>query len=133
VNQRVAQVFSDPELNVLDMEIGQPSVRIAHEEQQPSVRIPPGRYRIGIRANHLHLEPKTPRDLCFAGTALLDEVTGSVTLLHVAYGALTLVAQLQGIQRRALGSPVRLFVSPEQLLVFDSDGRSQYESAHGTH
>jgi glycerol transport system ATP-binding protein len=132
VNQRVAQVFSDPELNVLDMEIGPTAVRIAHE-QQPSLHLAPGRYRIGIRANHLHLQPATPRDLCFAGTALVDEVTGSVTLLHVAYGALTLIAQLPGIQRHALGSPVRLFVSPEQLLVFDSDGRSQYESAHGTH
>jgi glycerol transport system ATP-binding protein len=143
VNQRVAQVFSDPELNVLDMEIDETSVRIAHEEQQPGVRIAheqqsslrlaPGRYRIGIRANHLHLQPATPNDLCFAGTALVDEVTGSVTLLHVAYGALTLIAQLPGIQRHALGSPVRLFVSPEQLLVFDSDGLSHYESAHGTH
>jgi glycerol transport system ATP-binding protein len=132
VNQRVAQVFSDPELNVLDMEIGPTAVRIAHE-QQPSLHLAPGRYRIGIRANHLHLQPATPHDLCFAGTALVDEVTGSVTLLHVAYGELTLIAQLPGIQRHALGSPVRLFVSPEQLLVFDSEGRSQYESAHGTH
>jgi glycerol transport system ATP-binding protein len=127
-NQRVAQVFSDPQLNLLDLEViakgkgrlgGADNVPLA----PPLSALAPGRYRLGVRANQLELARSSPEDLRLATTLLIDEVTGSATLLHVACGDAALTARLPGVQRRALGSSVELFVRPERVFVFDLEGR----------
>jgi glycerol transport system ATP-binding protein len=126
-SQRVAQVFSDPQLNLLELEIGpHGQARIESAEVPPSRALSvlaPGRYRLGVRANHLQLAPSSPTDLRLATTVSIDEVTGSATLLHVTCGEAALTARLSGVQRRALGSALELFVSPERVFVFDLDGR----------
>jgi glycerol transport system ATP-binding protein len=131
--QAVAEVFSDPQLNLFDLEVtpngtiqlGQATHLIeARAESTQALRaLVPGRYRAGVRAHHLRLEPASLADLRLRANTLVDEVTGSSTLLHVAFGSVTLTAQLPGIQRRALGSPVELFIAPERLFVFHLDGR----------
>jgi glycerol transport system ATP-binding protein len=127
-SQRVAQVFSDPQLNLLDLEVGANGQgQLGGADDVPLARplsaLAPGRYRIGVRANHLHLAPSESTDLRLATTMLIDEVTGSATLLHVACGDAALTARVPGVQRRALGAAVDLFVAPERLFVFDLDGR----------
>jgi glycerol transport system ATP-binding protein len=129
-SQRVAQVFSDPELNLLDLTVASPDVgKLADLTAIPLTHAPlrglsQGNYRLGIRAHHLQLTRNSDADLALQGTTLVDEVTGSMTLLHVAFGATVLVAQLPGIHRQALGAHVQLFVSPDRLLLFDWDGRA---------
>jgi glycerol transport system ATP-binding protein len=126
-SQRVAQVFSDPQLNLLELEIdAQGQARVASAEVPPSPALSalaPGRYRLGVRANHLQLAPSSPTDLRLATTMSIDEVIGSATLLHVSCGEAALTARLAGVQRRALGSALELFVAPERVFVFDLDGR----------
>jgi glycerol transport system ATP-binding protein len=126
-SQRVAQVFSDPQLNLLDLEIGtNGKARVGSTSDVPLWhalrRLTPGRYRIGVRANHLQLTPSSSTDLRLATTMLIDEVTGSATLLHLACGETTLTARLSGIHRQTLGAQVDLFVAPERLFVFDLEG-----------
>lgn len=147
-NERVAQVFSDPQLNVLDFEVrSDGSGRVGSDSDvalgEHLRALAPGQYRIGVRANHLHLARSGSGDVRLAATTLVDEVTGSATLLHVAYGQATLTAQLPGMHRYALGSAVELFVPQERLLVFGLDGHlvahasstssSVSNAAHGTH
>ena len=156
--ERVARIFSDPQLNVLDLEVqangrGRVSAVQARAAAATTSEIAlgqalavlaPGRYRVGVRANHMHLAARSPQDLRLAATTLVDEVTGSSTLLHVAYGDTTLTAQLPGVHRHALGTEVELFISPERLLVFDLAGQrvadasstsssASQQAAHGTH
>jgi glycerol transport system ATP-binding protein len=148
-SERVAEIFSDPQLNVLDLEVraggrGRVGVDSEFALSHTLRELTPGKYRIGVRANHLHLARTSDADLRLAATTLVDEVTGSATLLHVAYGPATLTAQLPGMHRHALGSAVELFIPPERLLVFALDGRlvahasssnssSAPHAAHGTH
>jgi glycerol transport system ATP-binding protein len=154
-SERIAEIFSDPQLNVLDLEVradGRGRVGQNQNQNQESEfalshtlrELTPGKYRIGVRANHLHLARTSDADLRLQATTLVDEVTGSATLLHVAYGSATLTAQLPGMHRHALGSAVELFIPPERLLVFALDGHlvahasssnssSVPPAAHGTH
>ncbi|MEY4582659.1 MAG: hypothetical protein RL701_7362, partial [Pseudomonadota bacterium] len=134
--QVVAEVFSDPQLNLFDLEVAQQAgtkaIQIGHADHMIQVgtasthalqSLPTGRYRVGVRAHHLRLAPSSEADLRLRASTLIDEVTGSATLLHMAFGSVTLTAQLPGIHRRALGSIVELFIAPERLIVFHQDGR----------
>ncbi|MEY4582978.1 MAG: hypothetical protein RL701_7681, partial [Pseudomonadota bacterium] len=160
--QVVAEVFSDPQLNLFDLEVAQhagkqagtKAIQIGHADHMIQVgtasthtlrSLPTGRYRVGVRAHHLRLEPSSEADLRLRASTLIDEVTGSATLLHMAFGSATLTAQLPGIHRRALGSIVELFIAPERLFVFHPDGRPvtfapssspisrSSDAAHGPH
>jgi glycerol transport system ATP-binding protein len=135
-SQRVAQVFSDPQLNLLELEIGaNGKARCGGADDValagPLSVLTAGRYRIGVRAHHLRLAPSSDTDLRLATTMLIDEVTGSATLLHVACADAALTARVPGVQRRALGSALDLFVAPQHLFVFDLDG-SLIESTAGS-
>ena len=152
-SERVARIFSDPQLNVLELEVradgrGRVGTEADVALSQRLRDLSPGRYRVGVRANHLRLTRASDADLRLGATTLVDEVTGSATLLHVAYGdgpsASTLTAQLPGMHRHALGSAVELFIPPERLLVFGLDGQlvahassnsslPPHAAAHGTH
>ena len=127
-SERVAQVFSDPQLNLLELEVDSGGGGRVGEGARAPLGAPlralvAGRYRLGVRAEHLRLTPETTDDLKLNTTTLVDEVTGGTTLLHVAFGSSTLTAQIPGINRRALGSPVELFVAPRRVFVFHLDGR----------
>jgi glycerol transport system ATP-binding protein len=137
-SERVAQVFSDPQLNLLELEVAADgSGRVGAETSFKGLKgLSAGRYRIGVRADHLRLEAQSNDDLHLRARVLVDEVTGSTTLLHVEFGQSSLTAQLPGIHRRALGSPLDLFVAPQRLFVFHLDGRLALPAsdvAHGTH
>jgi glycerol transport system ATP-binding protein len=126
-SERVAQVFSDPQLNLLELQVeAEGRGRVGDAEavplSAPLRELAPGRYRLGVRADHLRLAAESATDLRLRTSTLVDEVTGSATLLHVAFGSSTLTAQLPGIHRRALGSEVELFIAPRRVFVFHLDG-----------
>ena len=129
-SERVAQVFSDPQLNLLELEVDSAGKgRVGDGELLPlaaplrALIKDAGRYRLGVRAEHLRLAPEAADDLKLNTTTLVDEVTGGTTLLHVSFGSSTLTAQIPGINRRALGAPIELFVAPRRVFVFHLDGR----------
>ena len=126
--ERVGQVFSDPQMNLWDVELSPDGQ--AH--LAPGVSFPrsghlrelaPGRYRLGMRAHHVRLAPASPEDVRIPARAEVDEVSGSETLLHAAHGALKLSAQVEGVHRHAYGAPVELFLPPSRLFVFSPEGR----------
>ncbi|MET0385101.1 MAG: ABC transporter ATP-binding protein [Polyangiales bacterium] len=167
--QRVAQIFSDPELNLLALEVAAdgsaqiPQVDADGDAPRESglalspvgrerslldsgisptpldpvtslarrVGLAKGRYHIGVRADALRLEQRSSSDLRIGATTLVDEVTGSATLIHVAHGGGTLTARVPGIDRRPLGAPITLFISPSQLFVFGLDGRVVHTGSAG--
>jgi glycerol transport system ATP-binding protein len=146
--QRVAQVMSDPEINLLDVDVTPDrDVRLGEDVTfalSDHLRdLPPGRYRFGIRANHVRLVPSSSSDICLPSAALLEEISGSETRLHAACGSCALTALIPGVHRHALGTPLQLFVAPERIFAFDFDGRLLHAAqkpsltfstaAHGTH
>jgi glycerol transport system ATP-binding protein len=127
-SERVAQIFSDPEMNLLDAEVtasGTARVNdaVAFGLPEQLRALPPGRYRLGVRANHVRLQRSTEADLVLPAVALLQEVSGSETLLHASFGQSTVLAQIPGVHRRTLGERLDLFVAPTRLFAFDAHGR----------
>lgn len=136
--ERVGQVFSDPQMNVLDAE-----VTSGGEVQLPAgVAFPlsghlrglsPGRYRLGIRANHVRLSSATgggpgsdrgsSTDVRVPVIVEVEEVSGSETLVHATCGPNALAALIEGVHQHALGSSLEMLLAPERLFVWSSDGR----------
>ncbi|HMI89868.1 MAG TPA: ABC transporter ATP-binding protein, partial [Polyangiales bacterium] len=127
-SDRVGQVYSDPEMNMVEAEItGERSVRLggvlSFPLQDPLPMLEPGRYRFGIRAHHLRLARASDADLRIPAVAFLEEVSGSETLLHAKVGSVALTALLPGVHRHPLGAELDLFIAPAHFFVFDASGR----------
>jgi glycerol transport system ATP-binding protein len=90
-------------------------------EQLPALA--PGRYRLGVRAHHVTLARKSPRDVSFPAVVSAQEISGSETLLQASSDSLTLTALLPGVQRHALGTAITLHVEPAHMFVFDAAGK----------
>jgi len=146
-SERVARVFSDPELNLFEVEV---SSDRAHAERHPELsfarvgvlaRLSPGRYRFGVRAHDVRVERRSAADIRVAAVVALEEISGSETFLRAESGALSWIAQLPGVQRHPIGSPVELFIDPQHVLAFDPQGArvagasaaAEVVSIHGTH
>ncbi len=126
--ERVGRVFSDPQMNLWDVErTPDGRMRLSAEVDFPASGhlrgLPPGRYRLGVRAHHVRLAPASPEDVRIPARVEVEEVSGSETLLHAAHGTLTLGAQLEGVHRHPYGAAVELFVPPARLFAFSPEGR----------
>jgi glycerol transport system ATP-binding protein len=132
-SQRVGEIFSEPQLNLLALEVSSDRTgRLESDESQllpPPLRdLAPGRYLLGVRPHKLRLRAEG-EGLRFKATALVDEVTGASTLLHVAAWDRNLTVQRPGIQREALGANLELFVAARDLFVFDAQGHTLRSAA----
>ncbi|HKU43760.1 MAG TPA: ABC transporter ATP-binding protein [Polyangiales bacterium] len=125
-SEQVARVYSDPELNVFEVELGSQGARAS---QLPELELPahgplatlrPGRHRVGVRAHDVRVTRRSEHDIRVPAVVTLEEIHGGETLLRAESGALQWTAQLHGVQRHALGAPLELFISPERLLIFES-------------
>jgi glycerol transport system ATP-binding protein len=128
---RVGEIFSDPPMNLLpadlDGELARISVDVAFAAPAHMRPLDGGRYRIGVRANHVFLEPRAggadAAALAVPATVELSEISGSETFVHARHNGLTLVVQREGVHRYELGQSVVLYIDPKRLYVFDEAGR----------
>jgi glycerol transport system ATP-binding protein len=126
-HERVARIFSDPELHLLPAELTTErrfvvGAGLAFPAPASCATLPAGRYRLGVRAHHVRLQARTADDVQLAATLRSLEVSGSDTVLHLESEGHALVAQTSGVHRFELGAQVTLYVSPERLFVFDEQG-----------
>jgi glycerol transport system ATP-binding protein len=124
-SELTARVYSDPELNVFEVELAGSQARaarhpeLAFEPHGPLSRLAPGLHRVGVRAHDVRVVRRSDHDIRVPAVVTLEEIHGSETLLRAASGELQWTCQLHGVQRHALGTQLELFISPERLLVFD--------------
>jgi len=125
--QQVGQIFSDPEMNLLDVEVAQQQARLSAEVSFPLhghlAQLPPGRYRLGIRAHHVGLVAGDAGFIRVPVQVELEEISGSETLLHAVHDHRRLTAQLDGVHRHATGTPLPLYLDPSGLFAFNLEGR----------
>jgi glycerol transport system ATP-binding protein len=137
-SEQVGRVFSDPEMNVFEVEIADGAARatahptLAFDSLGPLASLPAGRHRVGVRAHDVGVTRRSPSDIRFPAVVQLEEITGSETFLRATSGSLQWTCQLHGVHRHALGTEVELFISPERLVIFDG-GTSETASSHGPH
>src|SRR5438874_11791773 len=84
---RVAQVFSDPPLNIVGIEKTNGSVQYAGGVKAPAAGLyaglSDGRYRVGFRAHQLELANGVAGRHAFAATVTVTEITGSESFVHL--------------------------------------------------
>ena len=124
---RVGQVFSDPPMNMIDARVEAGAARLGDSLTVPLSGhlsgLAPGRYRFGVRANHLSVSRSSADELEFEGIMELAEINGSETFIHAAHSDTSWVVQEVGVHSLDLGQPVRVFVDPGNIFVFDESGR----------
>jgi glycerol transport system ATP-binding protein len=124
---RVGEVFSDPPMNLIGGRVEDGEVRLDGDVIVPRLGhlagLAQGRYRFGVRANHLFVVREMPDLVSFDATVELAEISGSETFIHAARGGISWVVQEEGVHAFSLGQTVRVFLNPMDIFVFDESGR----------
>jgi len=120
---RVARAFSDPPMNLMSGTAAPGGITLAGGVAF-AIALPVAvgaALTVGVRAGALRVQGRDG-DLALAGSVELAEISGSDTFLHAETPVGELVAQLTGVHQFELGAPVRLYLSPAQVYVFDAAG-----------
>jgi glycerol transport system ATP-binding protein len=120
---RVAQVFSDPPLNIVGIEKKNGSVQYAGGGRAPAAglyaKLDDGAYRVGFRAHQLELANGIEGRHAFHATVTVTEITGSESFVHLTRDASNWVAVLQGVHEYPPGHVLDAVLDPNNVFVFD--------------
>src|SRR5512139_495413 len=121
---RVAQVFSDPPLNIVGIEKKSGSVQYAGGVAAPATGLyaglGDGPYRVGFRAHQLELANGIPGRHAFHATVTVTEITGSESFVHLTRGGSNWVAVLHGVHEFEPGETLDAVLDPDNVFVFDA-------------
>ncbi len=124
---RVAQVFSDPPLNIVGIEKHNGTVQYAGGIKAPAsglyAALSDGPYRVGFRAHQLEVANGIAGRHAFSAEVSVTEITGSESFVHLKRGDSNWVAVLQGVHEFAPGDTLDAVLDPDDLFVFDAAGR----------
>jgi glycerol transport system ATP-binding protein len=124
---RVAQVFSDPPLNIVGIKKTNESVQYAGGVQAPAsglyAGLGDGAYRVGFRAHQLELASGIAGRHAFHATVTVTEITGSESFVHLSRDASNWVAVLHGVHEFPPGHVLDAVLDPNNVFVFDGAGR----------
>ena len=124
---RVAQVFSDPPLNIVGIEKKNGSVQYAGGISAPAsglyASLADGAYRVGFRAHQLEIANGQAGRHAFAATVTVTEITGSESFLHLHRDASNWVAVLHGVHEFEPGQQLDAVLDPDNVFVFDQADR----------
>jgi glycerol transport system ATP-binding protein len=122
-----AQVFSDPPMNIIEIDKRGGSVRLPNGETVAAAGLlaglADGAYRAGVRPNHLELRAPNPDAIRLPGKVAVTEISGSESFVHVEYAGHRFVALTPGVHEVEPGAAIDVFVDPARLFVFGADGR----------
>src|SRR5258708_4287816 len=113
---RVAQVFSDPPLNIVGIEKKNGSVQYAGGVQAPAsglyAGLRDGSYRVGFRAHQLEVANGVAGRHAFQATVTVTEITGSESFVHLNRDASNRVAVLHGVHEFPPGDVLDAALDP---------------------
>lgn len=124
---RVAQVFSDPPLNLVGIEKRNGQVAYAGGTVSTASglysSLADGAYRVGFRAHQLALANGETNRHAFNATVTVTEITGSESFVHLTRDGLNWVAVLHGVHEFEPGQTIDAVLDPNDVFVFDAADR----------
>jgi glycerol transport system ATP-binding protein len=124
---RVAQVFSDPPLNIVGIEKKNGTVGYSGGGEAPATglyaALPDGRYRVGFRAHQLEVANGAAGRHVFPTTVSVTEITGSESFVHLHRESQNWVAVLRGVHEFEPGRKLDAALDPQNIFVFDAANR----------
>jgi len=130
--QRVGEVFSDPPMNLLPVVLEGERAVLSGEVRfglpKHMAALKGGDYRLGVRANHLKLQPQSADAVAIPAAVELAEISGSETFLHADHRDPSgrnfhLIAQLTGVHSFSYGAQTTLYLDPNRIYAFDRTGQ----------
>ncbi len=82
-----------------------------------------GPYRVGFRAHQLAVAGAAAGHHVFPATVALTEIAGSESFVHLQRDGSNWVAVLPGVHEFPPGQALEAALDPDDLFVFDPDGR----------
>jgi len=124
---RVAQVFSDPPMNIVGVEKKNGTVAYQGGGRAPAnglfAKLSDGAYRVGFRAHQLGVSQAHEGRHAFATTVAVTEITGSESFVHLKRDDSNWVAVLHGVHDFQPGQQLEAQLDPDNLFVFDAADR----------
>jgi glycerol transport system ATP-binding protein len=124
---RVAQVFSDPPLNVIGIHKTKGSVQYSGGVAAPAAglysKLADGAYRVGFRAHQLAIANGQAGRHAFPATVTVTEITGSESFVHLNRADANWVAVLHGVHEYEPGQTLEAVLDPDNVFVFDAAGK----------
>ncbi len=124
---RVAELFSDPPLNTVQIEKKNGSVVYGGGATAPAsglyAGLGDGPYRVGFRAHQLAVANGRAGHHVFPTTVALTEITGSESFVHLKRDGANWVAVLPGVHEFPPGQEIEAALDPNDIYVFALDGR----------
>lgn len=132
-NLLVAEVFSDPPLNVANAckKDGMIFLQDSNGEfSLPLPSIPPfsqlldGQYSIAFRAHHLRNQQSSTDYISFNGTVQIAEIAGSESFIHIRVGNHNWVMQTMELKSYNIGEQMLCYVDLHNIMIFDHNKKS---------
>src|SRR5258706_16226583 len=113
---RVAEIFSDPPINVLPAQLDQGQCRLSSDTSfavpAHMTRLAAGEYRVGVRANHVSVQAKSAGNAAVPVDIELAEISGSGTFFHGPPGRFAMVPLIRGVPDYSLGERAQPYLDP---------------------
>lgn len=123
---RAGEIFSDPPINIVQASIDARGCRLPGDTMLPLAphmrSLPPGDYRLGMRANHIDVTGRTEDEGVIPALVELAEINGSETHIHARHGPISLGALIEGVHQYDIGDTVNLRLDLHRMVVFNSAG-----------
>ena len=124
---RVAQIYSDPPLNIVSIEKNDGVVHYGGGAQAPATglyaTLADGAYRVGFRAHQLEIGNGSAGRHVFPATVTVTEITGSESFVHLHRGTTNWVAVLHGVHEYEPGQVLDALLDPDDIFIFDAADR----------
>ena len=116
-----ARIFSDPPINVLEVEIADGTVSGGGLRWADRSRAP-GRYHFAIRPHHVLPAPTGPADVALDGRIAVTELSGSESSAHFEMQGRPWVSLAHGVHPYRIGETHRFHMDPRRGFLFPADG-----------
>ena len=124
---RVAQVFSDPPLNLIQVEKTNGAINYGDNQRADAsglyAGLGDGNYSVGFRAHQIGVNGGSSGDHRFATIVTVTDITGSESFVHLKRGDTNWVAVLEGIHEFVPGDRLDASLDPNDIFIFDSSNR----------
>jgi glycerol transport system ATP-binding protein len=124
VDRNTAEVFSDPPMNFLTIMAAGGQVT-AGDQTLPATGqlagLADGRYAIGFRPNHLHLNRPGDSAIPVTANVVVTEITGSESFVHLEFSGQRWIALVHGIHHLESNSAAEVFLDPNRFYVFNDN------------
>ncbi len=115
-----AKVFSDPPINVAEIMLRDGLVIFNDQINWPAPKnaLADGTYRLAVRPHYVTLKPPADHGVKLQGKVLVDELSGSESVVHFDMNGLRWVSQSHGTHVIEVGNTAEFFLDTSKCMFF---------------